>query len=372
MKKLVSFCAAVTATAIFLVGCKKPTASFTADKSEVEIGEVVTFTNTSADAGAYIWDFGDGGSSSKMNATHVYERAGDYTVSLTSAKRNGKKPAEAQTLTIKVKGPKDPTSVFTASKTSAMPGESISFTNTSANAEEFVWDFGDGGLSLNPNPTHVYQNGGTYTVTLTSYSQGRKLSASSTSTITVGYSSGNFQVEANLVGNWKLSSHSLTHTVGGVSTSTVPSNYISCFYGNNQSLSGNYPFSSTFTAATTPMITLSNGGSITVYDGDGNIRGNGNYNVFDSNKMTMSHSALYTSASNNSSISNSGMPSFNLNGVSQVWTITSLTSTTLTLTFTYKNNNITYTWYNCGGTTPNPSSYTGTELITETVTYTKQ
>ena len=46
-------------------------------------------------------------------------------------------------------------------------GSSISFTNLSLNADKFDWDFGDGNyLSNVTNPTHQYQNPGTYTVTL--------------------------------------------------------------------------------------------------------------------------------------------------------------------------------------------------------------
>ncbi|MCX7696820.1 MAG: C25 family cysteine peptidase [Bacteroidales bacterium] len=43
----------------------------------------------------------------------------------------------------------------------------IQFTNQSLHAFEYVWDFGDGQISHDPNPTHIYQLPGDYNVTLT-------------------------------------------------------------------------------------------------------------------------------------------------------------------------------------------------------------
>lgn len=56
---------------------------------------------------------------------------------------------------------------------SYMPsGLSVTFTGTVANAAQVLWDFGDGQSDASPNPVHVYNNPGTYTVRLTAYSAG--------------------------------------------------------------------------------------------------------------------------------------------------------------------------------------------------------
>ncbi|MCF8245135.1 MAG: PKD domain-containing protein [Saprospiraceae bacterium] len=43
---------------------------------------------------------------------------------------------------------------------------SYEFQNNSANSTSFLWDFGDGNTSIEPNPTHTYSDFGDYTVTL--------------------------------------------------------------------------------------------------------------------------------------------------------------------------------------------------------------
>lgn len=41
------------------------------------------------------------------------------------------------------------------------------FTNTSINSETFDWDFGDGNVSVEENPVHIYDESGTFNVRLT-------------------------------------------------------------------------------------------------------------------------------------------------------------------------------------------------------------
>lgn len=42
----------------------------------------------------------------------------------------------------------------------------VAFTALAVNAKTYLWDFGDGQTSTEPNPVHVYTDGGYYTVTL--------------------------------------------------------------------------------------------------------------------------------------------------------------------------------------------------------------
>lgn len=47
--------------------------------------------------------------------------------------------------------------------------DGVQFINQSTGASSYFWDFGDGGLSDEENPVHVYPEAGTYTVTLIAY-----------------------------------------------------------------------------------------------------------------------------------------------------------------------------------------------------------
>ena len=56
-----------------------------------------------------------------------------------------------------------PTAAFSYSDTALM----VNFSNTSINANNYEWNFGDGNFSNMANPIHQYQNTGTYTIYLT-------------------------------------------------------------------------------------------------------------------------------------------------------------------------------------------------------------
>jgi PKD repeat protein len=62
-----------------------------------------------------------------------------------------------------------PIADFTKSASCVCLEGTISFMNTSIGANSFLWKFGDGNTSTNPNPSHEYMSPGTYTVTLYAY-----------------------------------------------------------------------------------------------------------------------------------------------------------------------------------------------------------
>ena len=64
--------------------------------------------------------------------------------------------------------PSTPTAEFSANPTSGNSPLTVQFTSTSTGAiTTYSWNFGDGGTSTAQNPSHTYQNAGTYTVALT-------------------------------------------------------------------------------------------------------------------------------------------------------------------------------------------------------------
>jgi YVTN family beta-propeller protein len=68
-----------------------PLANFSSNVTSdyVFLSVPVQFTDLSKNATKWIWDFGDGSSSTKQNPTHIYSAAGIYTVSLTVSNSNG-------------------------------------------------------------------------------------------------------------------------------------------------------------------------------------------------------------------------------------------------------------------------------------------
>lgn len=89
----------------------------------------------------------------------------------------------------------------------------VTFSNFSANATSYTWDFGDSNTSTEENPTHTYAAGGTYDVLLTA-SDG---SASKTSTKTLTISDPNEAIK-DLTGEvsktWKLYREGVCMSVG--------------------------------------------------------------------------------------------------------------------------------------------------------------
>ena len=60
-----------------------PTASFSIINNGALAGTPINFSNQSTGATSYLWDFGDGNTSTTEHPSHVYEATGTYTVKLT-------------------------------------------------------------------------------------------------------------------------------------------------------------------------------------------------------------------------------------------------------------------------------------------------
>ncbi|GAB5491414.1 MAG: hypothetical protein Phog2KO_16290 [Phototrophicaceae bacterium] len=128
-----------------------------------------TFTDTTTgDVTSWLWDFGDGRSSTEQNPVITYSDAGTYLVTLTSTGDGGSTTTQA--VTISVETPLEaPTAGFIASTESGPADLSVDFTNQSNGSQlSYTWDFGDGtDNSTDQNPSHIYTVSGNYTVTLT-------------------------------------------------------------------------------------------------------------------------------------------------------------------------------------------------------------
>jgi PKD repeat protein len=170
---------------VILLPNEPPTAKILAPKDGTElVSKEVAFQGEGTDPEgkelSFKWDFGDGNTSTEQNPTHVYEKGGDYTITLTVTDPgdasatdrikiyiNIEPKAEAvakleevdeEELILKFISGEAPLTVeFDASKSTDPDGEITSY----------LWDFGDGTTSSEMITSHTYQEPGEYTVTLT-------------------------------------------------------------------------------------------------------------------------------------------------------------------------------------------------------------
>ncbi len=148
-----------------------PAVSFSADQLSVCPGAPVTFTSTSTAGVAgpmtYMWNFGDGGSSTATTPTHAFAAGGDYNITLAATNAQGCQSSLTKTAYIHVFTPAVPS--FTASATYLCKAPAtVTFTNlsTGTGTLAYQWSFGDGSTSGAGSPTHTYTSPGTYTVKL--------------------------------------------------------------------------------------------------------------------------------------------------------------------------------------------------------------
>jgi PKD repeat protein len=119
----------------------------------------------------WIWDFGDGQTSTEQNPTHTYAEAGIYTVTLSVIDGDCN-----STVSIIVNAGENYWYGDLACRAWFLPiitspTYEVFFINlSSADAIAFIWDFGDGTSSTDPLAFHTYPGPGIYTVTLTTTS----------------------------------------------------------------------------------------------------------------------------------------------------------------------------------------------------------
>ena len=129
----------------------------------------VTFINKSryADPTTYFWKFGaNEGTSRAVDPAYTYQQAGLYSVTLSATNELGDTVTLTKELIIDVR--ENPTAHFAVYPTTPLnvPGEILYTDNRSRNATEYLWDFGDGVTSTDPEPQHKYTEEGTYTISL--------------------------------------------------------------------------------------------------------------------------------------------------------------------------------------------------------------
>lgn len=129
---------------------------------------------------SYLWDFGDGNSTTQTSpitivdgnnsftvdiANHAYATAGTYTVTLTIFNSCGNSATDSITISVGGNQPADPEFIITSNNFNACaPIDFYTF-----GGSNYVWDFGDGNSDTtnSGNISHAYSTAGNYTASLT-------------------------------------------------------------------------------------------------------------------------------------------------------------------------------------------------------------
>ncbi len=131
----------------------------------------------------YLWDFGDGATSSLQSPTHIYPIQGTYTVKLFITTNDG--CSDSVIVTDGVRVGTLPTADFSAVPLAQCVGQTIQFNDLSVPADRWLWDFGDViGSSTAQNPIYAYSDTGTFTIRLTVWNNGCSTTVTKTNLIT--------------------------------------------------------------------------------------------------------------------------------------------------------------------------------------------
>lgn len=144
----------------------KPEAAYTYTiPNECNVPFEVEFSNLSDGGSVFMWNFGDGSQSYEENPVHIYAAEGIYETELTVYNRGG---MHSQIKLIYIV--KSPQFNFFTNDTLTSVAQPVAFSTvlyTSVLPSAFFWNFGDGAISTEQNPVHIYNSPGFYTVTLT-------------------------------------------------------------------------------------------------------------------------------------------------------------------------------------------------------------
>ena len=131
-------------------------------------GEEVLFQNLSVGATNYLWNFGNGTTSTDVSPVVIYNTGGTFTVTLTASVGNCSDDT-TQTIAISDK----PIANFTATQLTLVQNETgLELTNNSTGATAWFWTFGDSTVSSEFEPLHFYSQKGLYNVSLIATSSG--------------------------------------------------------------------------------------------------------------------------------------------------------------------------------------------------------
>lgn len=204
-------------------------------------GAPVNFTNgTTGPAGStlnYMWDFGDGNTSTAQNPVHTFGSPDRYNVKLRAVASNGCTNEIMQVVGTGVR----PQAAYSvpAEQCQGTPFNFINNTLSFGEGVSFMWEFGDGSSSTDANPVKNFTNLGDFSVRMTATTTGGCIDSASGSVKVKEVPSSVFTVESNKDGNGTIlikpsvsNDGQYVWKLGTVATSNSPTQFTHRFFGS--------------------------------------------------------------------------------------------------------------------------------------------
>jgi gliding motility-associated-like protein len=122
----------------------------------------ITLINNSSSADHYLWSFGDGYTDTVFSPTHIYLNQGSYQIQLIASNSCN---SDTFSLNIIIPDFVFPIADFSVNLDTCT--KTISCVNSSGNADQYLWYFGDGQSDTAWNPVHVYTTANIFHILLT-------------------------------------------------------------------------------------------------------------------------------------------------------------------------------------------------------------
>ena len=167
VKMVANFGACTDSVTKFIKVFNKPNIVFTVnDSANCTAPFTVQFTNTSGGGARYLWDFGDGNTSTLRSPAHTYNSFGSYTVMLKATSIYGCSDSLVKTGYINIKKPVINFANLPDSGCAPLTKNFSATVNNVMAVNTYLWNFGDGNTSTLPNPTHTFTTAGIYAIKL--------------------------------------------------------------------------------------------------------------------------------------------------------------------------------------------------------------
>lgn len=121
---------------------------------------------------SYLWDFGDGSTSTDQSPTHTFG-AGVFNIQLIIVTASGCR--DTVIVPAGIRAGIQPNAAFSATPRDVCAETAVTFTDLSTPSVDingWLWDFGDGGTSILQNPEHTYTDTGYFPIMLIAFNNG--------------------------------------------------------------------------------------------------------------------------------------------------------------------------------------------------------